>query len=235
MRFRKPFICITMITIIIWCKIMLVDLNLAGREVLVVGGGSVGERKVCKFLSEGCSIVVGSKDFTDSLKRLGEEGKVKLVEVDAGSDPALLERLVSRADIVVAATDDRKTNEEIANQTKNSDALVCVVDSPSDSDFSLAATTNVGGIQIAIYTKGKSPAMARLLRERIEKTITKQDLLQVELQSYARSIAKARISDQKLRKDVVYQILYDSEVNILLEKGLFREAKAHVERIIDQY
>lgn len=214
---------------------MLVNLNLVGREVLVVGGGNVGERKALKFLGEGCNIVIGSKDFTDNLKRLGDEGKVELVEVHVESDHALLKRLVSKADVVIAATDERRINEEIANEAKNAGTLICLVDNPTESDFSLVATTNVGGIQIAVYTGGKSPAMARLLRERIENTITQRDVLQVELLCYARSLAKARISDKKLRRDVIYRILQDKEVNRLLEKSLFKEAKGVVEKIIDQY
>ncbi|MEM0488094.1 MAG: AsnC family transcriptional regulator [Candidatus Bathyarchaeia archaeon] len=72
-----------------------------------------------KFLGEGCNIVVGSKNFTDNLKRLSEEKKIKLVEVDVESDRELLERLVSKADVVIAATDERRINEDMLERKRD--------------------------------------------------------------------------------------------------------------------
>lgn len=91
----------------------------------------------------------------------------------------------------------------------------------------------MGDIQIAVYTAGKSPAMAKMLRERIEKTITQQDVLQVELLHFARELAKTQIADSKTREKLIYQILRDNKINQLLEKGQTEEAKILAEKIIE--
>lgn len=215
-------------------SVVLVNLNLHNKKVLIAGGGNVGERMALKFLTEGCHVVVGSIDFTEKLKQSTENGKLKLVQLDADRDNTLLERLVASADIVIAATNECTINKEIIDKARRKSALVCVVDNPSASDFSPVAITTVGGIQIAVYTAGKSPAMAKMLRERIAKTITPHDVLQVELLLFARGLAKAQIQDSKAREGLMYQILRDKKINALLEKGLTEEAKSLVKKVIEE-
>ena len=60
--------------------------------------------------------------------------------------------------------------------------MVYSVDNPALSDFILPAVAQVGDVKIAVSTSGKSPAMAKVLRERIEKMITPEDLLEIQLQ-----------------------------------------------------
>ena len=66
---------------------------------------------------------------------------------------------------------------------------------------------------------------ARVLRQRIEKMITKQDLLQIKLQEYVRTELKKKISDQKIRKIVLSEILQDNQITKLLKKGKLEQAK----------
>ena len=63
--------------------------------------------------------------------------------------------------------------------------MVYAVDNPALSDFILPAVAQVGDVKVAVSTGGKSPAMARVLRERIEKLVTPEDLLEIELQEKA--------------------------------------------------
>jgi precorrin-2 dehydrogenase/sirohydrochlorin ferrochelatase len=215
---------------------LLIDLKLAGKAVLIVGGGNVGERKARKFLETNSKVTVASKGFTEGLKQLGQRGKVKLIETDisAGSS-SFIGSLISNFDVVVAATNDQKLNEQIAIEARRRKILVCVVDKPSISDFYLPASTRFGKIRIAISTGGRSPAMARILRKRLEKVITREDVLQVELQHYARKLAKAHMLDKKTRRSLLYQIIHDSEIKRLLEEGNFEGAKDLAKQILEQY
>ncbi len=212
---------------------MLINLNVNEREILIAGGGSVGERMAQKFLSEGCRVVVGSINFAESLKRSSlNNSKLELVQLNAKEDSAILEKLVSTADIVIAATSDTTLNKDIVEKARSKGALVCVVDKPSESDFSPVAITNVGGIQIAVYTEGKSPAMAMMLRKRIAKTITPSDVLKVELLHYARGLAKNHIIGSKTREVLMYKIIEDEKINALLKTGSIEEAKRIVEKTV---
>jgi len=214
---------------------VLVNLNLSDKEVLVPGGGNVCERRSLNFLREGCNVVAGSIDFTKGLRQSNRNDRRKLVQLDASSEPDKLDKLVASADIVVASTNEYTLNQEIIAKAKENRALVCVVDNPPNSDFSPIAITNVLGIQITVYTAGKSPAIARMLRERVEKTITQQDILQVELLHYAKGPAKTRISNSKVRQALMYRILEDEEINAMWKKGSLEEARRLVKEVIENY
>ena len=58
----------------------------------------------------------------------------------------------------------------------------------------------IGDVQISIFTGGKSPLMSKELRKKIEKVIKTEDVMQLELQSFARNILKMEIDDQKIRR-----------------------------------
>jgi len=212
---------------------MLIDLKLKDKAVLIFGGGIVGERKARKFLQANPRVIVISKRFTRGLKRLGQQGRVKLMEADLKSDPSLISSLIPNYDVVIAATDDRKLNEDIVVEAKKRRILVSVVDEPSISDFYLPATTRFGKIRIAICTGGRSPAMARILRENLEKSITRKEILQVELQHYARELAKASISDGRTRRSLLYRIIQNPEIKHLLKEGDLEEAKNLAKQIIE--
>jgi len=213
---------------------LLIDLKLAGKIVLIVGGGKLGERKARKFLQANSKVIVVSKDFTEDLKQLGQQGKVKLIEVDIRTESSSsIGSLISNSDAVIAATNDRKLNERIAIEARKRKIFLCIVDNPSLSNFYLPAITCFGEIRIAISTGGRSPAMARILRKKLEEAITSEEALQVELQHYARKLVKARLLDKEIRQKFLYQIIQNSNIKHLLKEGNLEEAKALAKRILE--
>lgn len=214
---------------------MLIDIDLGGKIVLVVGAGRVGERKAVKFLAAGANVVVASKDFTEVIKQLGTDGKLQLVHVDVEADPVSISHWISKADFVIAATDKRELNEWIAKEAKKKRAHVNIVDNPHLGDFTLPVTSTVGEVHIAISTGGKSPAMANLLRRKVEAVVTDEDILLVRLQCYARELAKLHIANQEFRRKALYTIIEDREIRRLLKRGNFQEAKNLAEQIIKHY
>jgi precorrin-2 dehydrogenase/sirohydrochlorin ferrochelatase len=214
---------------------MLIDLKLTEKTVSIFGGGNMGEKKAKKFLQANSMVVVISKGFTDGLKRLGQQGKVKLIETEVEINSPSTTSLISNSDLIIAATNDPKLNEDIAKEARKMGVLVCAVDKPSISDFHLPAIAHVGEIQIAIGTGGKSPAMARILRKRVEEIITNEDVLQVTLQHYARNLARSHIPDIEARRNVLYQIIQDRKVKRLLKEGNLEKAKVLAKRIIEYH
>lgn len=214
---------------------MLIDLKLTGKTVLIFGGGKIGEKKARKFSRANSTVIVVSKDFTDGLKRLSQQGKLKLVEAEVEVNSPSTTSLISKSDLVIVATGNPKLNEDIANEARKRGILVCAVDMPSISDFYLPAIAYVGEIRIAISTGGKSPAMARILRKRVEEVITKEDVLQVALQHYARNLAKSCIPDEKARRSVLYQIIQNPNVKRLLKESNLKEAETLAKQIIENY
>lgn len=216
---------------------MLIDIGLRGKTVVIFGGGTVGERKAAKFLAAGANVAVASKDFTERLRRLDLDGKLQLIPIylDRGQEKEQIGNLASKADFVVAATNQPELNRRIADEAKKRRIHVNVVDNPQLGDFTMPDTSKIGEFRIAISTGGKSPAMSSFLRRRIEGLIRDEDIQMVRLQFYARKFAKARIPNQQSRKRALGCIMEDKRIRRLLRKGDFQEAKGLTRRIIRSY
>lgn len=207
---------------------MLIDILLKGQKALVVGGGRVGERKTIQLLDAGAEVTVISKEFTEKLIELSKDGKIKTKKVNVE------EKLIAGISFKVAiiSLDNLQLNHKIAEEAKANGALVCVVDDPMVSDFAMPAVAKVGDIRISVSTEGSSPAMAGVLRRRIEQMITEGDVLMVDLQKYARALAKEKIDSQEERSQVLRSIIENAEVKRLLDERKMDEAKQLAKNII---
>ncbi|MBI2937239.1 MAG: bifunctional precorrin-2 dehydrogenase/sirohydrochlorin ferrochelatase [Thaumarchaeota archaeon] len=210
---------------------MLIDLFLKGQKTLVVGGGNVGERKTLQLLDAGAEVTVVSKEFTEKLIELSRAGEIKIEKIDVEKGLSAT-RIGFAPKVVIVSLDNQLLNRKVAKDAKANGALVCVVDDPAASDFAMPAVAKIGDIRVGVSTGGSSPAMAGVLRRRIEEMITESDVRMVELQKYARALAKQKIDSQEERSRVLRRIIDDTEVKKLLEKGLVDEAKRLAEKII---
>jgi len=213
---------------------LLVDLNFNGKYVVIVGGGSESYRKTQSFVEAGSKILVVSKTFSRGIKELHKTGKLELLKAEVKDGEAFVKNLKPKPDLLVAVTNDHKLNAQLIKHAKSAGCMVYSVDDPAVSDFILPALAKVGEVRIAISTAGKSPAMARVLRQRIEKMVTQEDLLQIELQTYVRAVLKKRILDQKVRKRILYKMLKNEEIKRFLNEGKFDEAKEMAMKILEK-
>ena len=139
-------------------------LNIRRKKCLIVGGGGVALRKVNTLVSCGADVtVIGSRVHQD-LMQLAKKKVVRVMRRDY--EPGDLKE----AFIVVAATDDRKVNRKVAEDAKKARALVNVVDDPDPSDFIVPSVLRRGDLILAVSTAGRSPALSRKLRTRLERT-----------------------------------------------------------------
>ena len=182
---------------------MLVDLNLKGRKVLVlIKDPSEAKRRSAQAREAGAVVRLGAK-----------YGGPKLIR---SFSPFL----------TMISTGDRSLDRKIADEARRSGSLVYVVDFPELNDLNMPAVAKLGDVRVGIYTGGKSPAMASLLRRRIEEEITKEDILQVRLHGEIRSRIKSRFKDYESRKGAIYDLLNDPKIKKLLSRGKYGEAKA---------
>jgi len=204
---------------------LILDFNFEGKYVVIVGGGAEGYRKNLSFLDAGSKILVVSRKFLVDIHTLHQLKKIDLVNADIRDAEAFVNGLSPTPDLLVAVTNDQNLNFRLVKHAKAAGCMVYCVDNSAISDFMFPALAKIDDVKIAISTSGKSPTMARVLRKRIEKLITKEDLLQIRLQDYVRPILKQRIPDQKIRKIVLCEILEDVHIKKLLRKGKFDDAK----------
>lgn len=170
-------------------------LDVTDRRCVVVGGGDVAERKVGRLLDFGASVVVVGKALTAGLETMKKEGRIN--HVDAEYEKALIDD----AFLVIGATDRDDVNAEISRDGREKGILVNIVDDPDKCDFVLPSLLTQGDLLIAISTGGKSPALAKKLREDMEQVFGTeyQTLLEVMGQLRQKLVVKGRSSDENRR------------------------------------
>ena len=204
---------------------MIIDFKFEGKYVVMVGGGSEAFSKVQSFLDAGSRVLVISRNFGIGILNLSENKKIDLRKAEIHEGEAFIRQLYPKPDLLAVATSDHNLNAKLASSAKSEGFMIYVADNPAISDFILPAVSKIGEVRIAVSTGGKSPAMAKTLRERIERLITEEDLLHIELQEYLRAILKQEVSEQKDRKKILYKVLEDKHVNELLKQGKLDKAK----------
>ncbi len=147
-----------------------VALKIAGRKLLVVGGGPVAERKVVAWHGSGAKICIISPTVTPCLRRLAKQGSVMWVSRPVSS------RDIPHRDIIISATNDAKTNEKVSRWARKHRIWVNVVDQPDLSDYISPALFRAECGIVTVYTDGKDPVLSRdlknFLRERWSDFVT---------------------------------------------------------------
>ncbi len=160
-------------------------LDLRGRRCLVVGGGAVGERKARDLLRAGADVTLVSPRLTADLAALARAGVL-------AHRPRPFRRAdVRGAALVIAATGVPGVDAAVAAEARRRRALVNVVDRPAACDVILPSVLRRGRLQIAVSTGGRSPALAREIRRRLERVVGPEYAALVERVGEARDRARA--------------------------------------------
>lgn len=139
-----------------------VTLRLDDARVVVVGGGEVAARKIRLLLRAGPQIEVLAQALNPELAEWCRDGTV--CHRAATFDAACLDG----ARLVIAATDDRVLNRQVAAEARARNIPVNVVDDPEPSTFITPAIIDRAPLTVAISSGGAAPVVARRLRERLE-------------------------------------------------------------------
>ncbi len=139
-----------------------VFLGISGKRCVVVGGGEVALRKVRALLEHEAEVKVISPDLCLELAQMAEKGIVMVLPRSYNDGD------LEGTFIAIAATCDSEINRKVAEEAREKKILVNVVDDPEHSDFIAPSYLRHGALTIAVSTAGKSPALARKIRTRLE-------------------------------------------------------------------
>jgi siroheme synthase-like protein len=176
-------------------------LDLKDQPVLVVGGGPVAERKVESLIEAGAAVTLVAPDATPGLSKLAESGAIRIL------GRKFEESDLTSARLVITATGDLRTQEQVAAAARARNIPVNTVDQPRLCDFIVPATIRKGDLLLAISTSGKSPALAAALRAKLEGLITDDDARAARILGEVRTEVHARFSDSARRKEVFERIV----------------------------
>ena len=200
-----------------WTSIYLKTSNL---NVFILGTGEVATRRANKFLDHGANVKLAGDNLDDELV---SKGAILCSTED-------VDDLVEWSDFVVIASGDRTLSNYVSKIAE--DKLLNRADFPSEGNVIVPTSFNIGDIEISIFTGGKSPLMARQLRKKIQSIITEEDILEIELQDYARNKLKGIVQDQKDRRKCLYEIFEDEKINVLIKNRNIVEAKDYIDDLI---
>lgn len=211
---------------------MLLDFQMHGKRALVIGAGEVGIRKAVSLAEDGASVTVLSKEFTDSARDACVDHGIRTVVADLAMDSDLALTLLPSHDFLVVATDDATLNKRLAGEARRLGTIVSVVDDMGLSDCAFPAISNRGGISIAVSTGGRSPTMARQIRDRLAGTVTDEDVIMLALHEHVRGMAKSLVGDALERKDLLLRVTKDELVVRKIQGHDLEGAKQAAEDII---
>jgi siroheme synthase-like protein len=140
-------------------------LDIEERSVVIIGGGEVCARKAETMMKYGGRVTVVSPVFTEEIEGWARAGSIALRRKRYDVTD------LDGAHIVIASTDDTAVNEQIAADCRARRIPVNVVDVTPLCEFIVPAIIEKGSIQIAVSTGGKSPALARTLKEDLQRAV----------------------------------------------------------------
>ena len=189
-------------------------------NVFILGTGEVASRRANKFLDHGANVKLAGNSLSDDLKDKGAD-LYSIGDVD---------ELVEWSDLVVVASGDEELSEHVSEIAQ--DKLVNRADFPLKGDIIVPTSFEIGDVEISIFTNGKSPLMVRQLRKKIQSIITEEDILEIELQDYARLELKRVLKNQKERRQVLYEIFEDEKIRGYVENRQMDDAKDYIDNLI---
>jgi precorrin-2 dehydrogenase/sirohydrochlorin ferrochelatase len=193
-----------------------VFLDIAGKPVIVIGGGNIAHQKVVGLLKAGAEVTVVSPELNEEMAALAGQGQFRHIKRDY--EPGDLEGYA----LAFVATDDRSVNATVADEGKARKVWVNAVDDPPYCDFIMPGMAQKGDLIIAISTSGRSPAMARKMREEIEEFLTDDYAAMLELAAEVR--AELREQGKLIDADIWNKAL-DADLKKLLAEGKQAEAR----------
>ena len=161
-------------------------LDLSGRPVVVIGGGAVAERKIESLLAAGARITVVSPEVTPAIEAWAAGGSLtlELRPYRAGD--------LAGVRLAYAATSDPEVNQAVRDEARAEGVWLNAVDQPALCDFITPATVRRGDLTLAVSTNGRCPALAKQIREDLERTYGPEYADALEQLGELRDRAKAR-------------------------------------------
>ena len=189
-----------------------VHLDIQNRNCLVVGGGSVGTRKVNSLLKCGAKITVVSPLISEQLKELKPSRAITLKE--RPYRPEDLEGMF----LVIGATNDESLNRQISEDADRRNTLCNIADRPEVCNFILPSIVQRDDLVITISTSGKSPALAKKLRKLLESQFGVEygDLL--DLMGAIRKKLLSQAHEPEAHKQLFEQLINSDLIDLIREK-----------------
>jgi precorrin-2 dehydrogenase/sirohydrochlorin ferrochelatase len=186
--------------------------TLEKRVCLVVGGGSVAERKIRGLLPCGAVVRLVAEDLTPWLQTQCDEGALSLVGRAYSQD------CLQDVDLVFAATSNLALNRLIAVDAAGRRLWCNMATEPELGTFIVPSRLQRGPLTIAISTGGSSPAVAVLIRQKLEREFGEEWIVLLQVMALLRAAIQARGLDS-LENQAIYREIADLPLLQWIQRG----------------
>ncbi len=194
-----------------------VNLCLAGRPVLVVGGGPVALRKVEGLVAAGARVHVVAPEIDEGILALGEAVTCEQRRYRRGE--------AAQYRLVVTTTGDPAVDQSVHDDAEAAGVWVNSADDPGRCSFTLPAVVRRGPLMVTVSTGGHSPAVASWLRSRLDAELGPEYEVLLQLLADARAEVQAA---GRSTEGLAWQKALDSDMLALIRGGRIPEAREHL-------
>lgn len=203
-------------------------LNINKTKFLIIGAGNVGLAKLETIL-----------EFTDNVLVLAQESSAQIEDLVKEKGLEFIQdfydkKYLQSVDVIIAATDDAKVNKQIADDAKSLNKLINVVDDPDNSQFIFGAIAKRGDITASISTSGVAPVLARLLKQKLQKTLPENISLLSDFLSQNKALVRKKLTNIQARRLFWQEVIEGVVANeVMLENPL--KAQDLLEKKLENY
>jgi precorrin-2 dehydrogenase / sirohydrochlorin ferrochelatase len=198
-----------------------VNLNIAGRPCIVIGGGAVAERKAAGLLACDALVTVISPDLSAGLLALHVRKKLAWHQRPYRSGD------LAGAFLVIAATDDAETQSAVQQEADRENILLNVADVPDRCSFILPSILSRGELTVSVSTGGNSPALAKQMREKLEDCFGPEYEVYVKLLGILRTAVLQQGLPPAVNK-TIFQRLVHPDMPIWLRENNWPRIEGHL-------
>ncbi|UCD80188.1 MAG: bifunctional precorrin-2 dehydrogenase/sirohydrochlorin ferrochelatase [Desulfobacterales bacterium] len=204
-----------------------IHLDIQDRNCLVVGGGGVGTRKVMALLNCGANVTVVSPNISEKLRDLAGSPSLKLKQRPYQSSD------LDGMFLVIGATDDETLNRRISSDAERRSTLCNIADRPEVCNFILPSIVQRDDLVITISTSGRSPALAKKLRQSLETQFGEEYGVFLRLMGGIRKKLLSQSHEPEAHKPIFEQLI-NSDLTLLIKQGKTVEIDALLFNILGE-
>jgi len=202
-----------------------IHLDIQNKNCLVVGGGGVGTRKVQTLLKCGANVTVVSPEISDRLQDLAESERLTLKPRPYRTED------IEGVFLVIGASDDETLNRRISSDAERRNTLCNIADRPEKCNFILPSIVRRDDLVITISTSGRSPALAKKLRKKLERRFGPEYGDFLKLMGAIRSKLLSQAHEPEVHKPLFEQLI-DSNLIALIQQGKTADINALLAKIL---
>lgn len=206
-----------------------INLNISDKKVLVVGGGAVATRKVERLAERGADITVVSPEISSEIAGFAKKSKVKWIDraYKTGDEKGMFAVFCA----ISPGKKSIKIEEGLFKRCIKKNILINVADKPEFCTFTLPALVSRGEFDIAIFTSGLSPRLARKIREDLEKVYGEEYNTYVKILGFIRKEIKLKKYPQS-KNQKLFDKLINSDLFELVKDKRFSDISLFISNFI---